>query len=97
LRITNLLGEEVGWVELDPWFILPNSLRLREVTWDREWLFGRYTAMVNINRSYDDVIDTMEYTFWVLPWKVIAVVFSVLFIIIFLFRAFFRKFEFRRK
>jgi hypothetical protein len=97
LRITNLLGEEVGWVELDPWFILPNSLRLREVTWDREWLFGRYTATVNINRSYDDVIDTMEYTFWVLPWKVIAVVFSVLFIIIFLFRAFFRKFEFRRK
>jgi hypothetical protein len=92
-----MFGEEVGFVELAPWFVLPQSLRLREVTWDREWLLGRYTATARINRGYDDVVDEMSVTFWVLPWKVVAGTFTVLFIIFFSFRAFFRAFEFKRK
>lgn len=97
LRITNILGEEVGFVELEPWFALPMSVRMREVLWDREWLFGRYTATVQVNRSYDDIVDVMEYSFWVLPWKVIAVACIIVFVILFLIRAFFRSFEFKRK
>ncbi len=97
LRITNMLGEEIGFLTLDPWFILPQSKRLREVSWNRDFLFGRYTATVNINRSYDDVVDTMSYSFWVLPWKPLAGGFAVVFFVLFLIRAFFRKFEFKRK
>lgn len=97
LRITNMFGEEVGFLSLEPWFVLPQSLRLREVSWDRDFLFGRYTATVNINRSYDDVIDTMSYSFWILPWKPLAGGFAVVFIVIFLIRTFFKKFEFKRK
>lgn len=97
LRITNIFGEEVGYVQLEPWFALPQSLRLREVTWTRDMLFGRYTATVQINRSYDDIVDTMDYTFWVLPWKPVSGIFAVIFFIIFLIRAFFRNFEFKRK
>lgn len=97
LRIQNMFGDEVGELKLDPWFVLPESSRLREVSWNREFLFGVYTATVYVNRSYDDTVDEMSYTFWVLPWKLIAGAFAVLFIVFFTIRAFFRNFEFKRK
>lgn len=97
LSITNMFGEEVGFVELEPWFVLPTSLRIREITWDREFLLGRYTVKAKINRGYEDIIDEVSVSFWVLPWKVIGGVFLVLFVIIFSVRAFFRTFEFKRK
>lgn len=97
LRITNMFGEEVGYLQLDPWFVLPKSLRLREVAWNRDFLFGRYTAKVFINRSYDNKVDEMTYTFWVLPWKPITGAFVGLYLFFFIIRAFFRKFEFKRK
>ncbi len=97
LSITNMFGEEVGFVELEPWFVLPQSLRLREVTWDREFLLGRYVVTARINRGYGDVVDEVTTTFWVLPWKIVGGVFFVLFIVLFMLRAFFRTFEFKRK
>lgn len=97
LRIHNIFGEEVGFLELEPWFILPKSERLREVRFERDFLFGRYTATVSINRSYDDIIDTMSYSFYVLPWKLVLGVFGALFFTLFIVRTFFRTFEFKRK
>ena len=97
LSITNMFGEEVGFVELEPWFVLPKSLRVREVTWDREFLLGRYTVTARINRGYEDIVDEVQVSFWVLPWKIVGGVFFVLFLIIFSLRAFFRTFEFKRK
>jgi hypothetical protein len=97
VRITNMLGEEVGAVELESWFVLPQSERLRELSWDREFMFGRYTATAHINRSYDDIIDTESFTFWVLPWKPLALGFAALFVILFIIRGFFKTFEFKRK
>lgn len=97
IRITNMFGDEVDFVQLEPWFVLPHSQRLREVSWNREFLFGRYTATAQVNRSYDDVIDTMSYSFWVLPWKIVLAAFGAVFVVVFLFRALFRTFEFKRK
>jgi hypothetical protein len=97
IKVTNIFGEEVGFVELEPWFVFPQSERLREVTWNRELLIGRYTATAQINRSYDDVVDTMTYSFWVLPWKLMLVAFGIVFVIVFIVRAFFRTFEFKRR
>jgi hypothetical protein len=97
LRVRNMFNEEVGYMELEPWFVLPESLRLREVSWDRELLFGRYTATVAVNRSYDDVIDEMSYSFWVLPWKPLLGIFLGVFAVFFITRLFFRTFEFKRK
>jgi hypothetical protein len=97
LRIKNMFGEEVGYVQLDPWFVLPKSIRTREVAWDREFLLGRYTATVAINRGYDDIIDERTVVFWVLPWKIVGGTFLVIFIIFFTIRLFFRTFEFKRK
>ena len=97
LRITNMFGEEVGFQELEPWFVLPESLRTREISWDREFLLGRYTATVAINRGYDDVVDERTVTFWVLPWKIVGGVFLGIFIFLIALRSFFRTFEFKRK
>lgn len=97
LRIRNIFGEEVGYTALDPWFVLPKSVRLREVAWNRDYLFGRYTATVSLHRGYDEAVDTASFTFWVLPWKPIALGFAGLFIIVFLFRSFFKRFEFKRR
>lgn len=97
INITNMFGEQVGFVELEPWFVLPKSLRSRDVLWDREFLLGRYTVTAKINRGYDDVVDEVTTTFWVLPWKIVLGTFFILFIIIFSLRAFFRTFEFSRK
>jgi len=97
LSVTNMFGEEVGFVELEPWFVLPKSLRTREVTWDREFLLGRYTVTARINRGYDDIVDEVTTTFWVLPWKIVGGAFAIIFIIIFSIRAFFRTFEFTKK
>ncbi len=97
IRIKNLFNEEVGFVELEPWFSLPGSMRSREVSWNRELLFGRYTVTAYINRGYDDVIDEKSFTFLVLPWKIVGGAFLVLFVIIFSIRFFFRNFEFRRR
>lgn len=97
LRINNIFGEEVGFVELEPWFALPDSLRSRDIIWDRELLFGRYTATAFINRGYDDIVDEVTVSFWVLPWKIMVAVFLVLFITFFSLRAFFRTFEFKRR
>jgi hypothetical protein len=97
ISITNMLGEEVGFVELDPWFVLPKSLRSREITWDREFLLGRYKVTAKINRGYDDKIDEVTTTFWVLPWKIVGGSFLIFFIVIFGIRTFLRTFEFKRK
>ena len=97
VRIKNMFDEEVGYLTLDPWFVLPQALRLREFSWNRDMLFGQYTATVSLNRGYNDLIDEKSLTFWVLPWKPITGAFAGLFLIFFVVRSFFKKFEFKRK
>lgn len=97
ISITNILGEEVGFLQLEPWFVLPDALRLREFSWDREFLFGPYQVEARINRGYNDEVDIITTSFWVLPWRLVGSVFLGLFVIIFIVRTFFRKFEFKRK
>jgi hypothetical protein len=97
IRVTNMFGAQVGNIEVKPWFALPNSLRLREVQWDREILFGRYTAEASINRGYDNIVDTATVSFWVLPWKYLGAGFVVILILALIVRWFTRTFEFKRK
>ncbi len=85
--------------ELEPWFVLPESVRSRPIVFDRELLLGRYVATAFVNRGYgeDDIVDQHSVVFWVVPWKIVAGVFLVIFVIIFGITAFFRRFEFKRK
>ena len=97
IEIKNLLDRKVGEIEITPWFAMPDSLRLRTVKWDRGFAFGRYTATAKINRGYQDIIDEKSISFWVLPWKVIAVGLGILVVVITLLTWLFSRFEIRRK
>ncbi len=97
VRITNMFDEEVGFVELEPWFSMPDSMRLREVSWNRDFLYGQYKAVLKLNRGYDDLVDETEITFWVIPWKIGLGIFAGFFVFFLLIRSFFRSFEFKRK
>lgn len=97
IEIKNLLGSTVGEMEVDPWFVMPDSSRKREVSWEKGFLFGKYTAVVSLNRGYQDIIDQKSIDFWVIPWKVVLAGMVGLFLIILLFRWIFGHFEVRRK
>lgn len=97
LRIKNMFGEEVGYVELDPWFALPQSLRFREVIWERDFLLGKYTAELEMSPGYGEEILRAEYVFYVIPLTLIVGIFVGLFLLVFLLRMFFKTFEFKRR
>ena len=97
VEIFNVLGKKVDEVEIKPFFAMPDSLRLAEVKWDKGMLFGRYTALVSINRGYQDIIDQKSVNFWVIPWKIVLAALFGLFLIIWFFRWLIGRFELRRK
>jgi hypothetical protein len=86
IHIKNMLGSEVADIEVEPWFVLPDSLRLREVSWNNPFLFGRYVATAEIQKGYDNKTDSASVVFWVIPWKVIALIFVVIIVIVALIR-----------
>jgi cytochrome c-type biogenesis protein CcmH/NrfF len=61
---------------------MPQSLRFREVQWQPTFLFGRYTAQVKINPGFGSTTETASVVFWVIPWKIILMVFIILVLII---------------
>jgi hypothetical protein len=97
ITIKNMIGTQVDTVMVEPWFALPDSLRLREVEWNRKALMGRYTAEAAIKRGYGDQVDRMTLTFWVIPLVPVAIGVGGLFILFFIIRFFATHFEFKRK
>lgn len=97
IQVSNLVGKEVGSIAVEPWFVMPDSLRLREVVFDRPFLLGRYTAHLYLNRGYGDVVDEGTVSFYVIPPRIVLPTSFGLLIIIFGLRWFFKKFELRAK
>jgi hypothetical protein len=97
IEIKNLLGKKVGEVEIEPFYTLPNSLKKSVAEWERKWLFGKYTALAGLNRSYQNIIDQKKIEFWVIPYKIILVGLIVLVLIVWLFKWIGSHFEIRRK
>lgn len=97
IEIYNILNKKVGEIELNPWFVMPDSIRSREVKWERGLLFGKYTALAAVNRGYQDIIDRKSIEFWVIPWKIILIGLLALVAIIWFFRWIVGHFEIKRK
>ncbi len=97
ISIKNMLGEEVGSIVAEPWYSFPQSVRMRELTWNRDYLFGRYTAELSLNRGYDNLVDTAQVTFYVIPWQLVAGAFAGLMLIFLFLRFVIRKFEIKRR
>jgi len=97
IEIYNLLGKKIDEIEVEPYFAMPDSLRLREVKWQKGLLFGRYTALASINRGYGDIIDQKSINFWVIPWKIILAGLVGLYLIIWFFKWIVSHLEIRKK
>lgn len=93
VTISNMLGSQVAGVDIDPWFAMPNSVRLRQVIWTPPFLFGRYVAHASINRGFGSTTDEVSIAFWVIPWKAILIVILGLAIVIGFFKWIFSKFS----
>jgi hypothetical protein len=87
IEIKDMIGRVIDAKEIDAWFTLPKSERTREILWNSNFLFGRYTAVLSLYRGYmntADNADTATITFWVLPWKIILIGLISLILIIWL-------------
>ncbi len=97
IAISNIFGQQVAFFEIEPWFAMPDSIRLRQVEWKRELLFGKYTAVASINRGYNNIVDEKSYSFWVIPWKLLIGAFAIILILVIVLLWILSKFEIRRK
>ncbi len=86
ITIRNLLGRRVNEIVVPAWYVLPQSLRTREVAWEVPYWLGRYTATLTLNPGYEKgAIQTATVTFWVVSWQALAVLAGVLLISFLLF------------
>ncbi len=98
ITIKNLFGNNIGTIPVDAYFALPKSVRFREVTWQNApFLFGRYTANLEMHLGYGTGVDIKSVTFWVIPWKIVIIVLVSLLVIISVVYMFLSRFELRRK
>jgi len=62
--------------------VIPGSVRKIEASWDKKWVFGKYTAMlVGSYGMTNTVFEPPILTFWVFPWKIMLGVFLILLLI----------------
>lgn len=66
IAISPLWGEDI-LIPIDPWVVLPGATRFRELYTHAELAPGYYRATIEENRGYEDIVDTREVSFWVLP------------------------------
>jgi len=98
IEITNMTGKMVGVVKLDPWFVLPASLKVREASWEPTGLaFGKYTAKAIIDLGYGDKTDTKTTTFWVIPWGSILTIIVIIIVLVLLITWLVKNFKFVSK
>lgn len=97
IEITNLAGRKIDEIEVGEFFVLPDSVRKKSVSWNRGYLMSYYTAKLTLNRGYSDLSDTKMIRFLVFPWKIILALFILSFALIWLVQHFLSKFEIRRK
>lgn len=100
IAIMNLLGKKVGEVGIEKYFAMPDSLRKIIVSWDNKILIGRYTAVVTLDKNYQqkpNETETMSVVFWVIPWKILLVTLVVMLILWRLLKYLRGKFKFEIK
>jgi len=98
ISINNLIGRTVDQIAVDAYFVLPDSIRYREVFWqDANFLFGRYKAELSLYKGYGNEYEESEIVFWVLPWKIVVPVFVGLVLLISLVYYILTRFEIKKK
>lgn len=82
ITIKDMLGRTAETIDVKPFRVFRDSIRENIATWKKSFLIGRYTATLELNRGYGDLKDTQTVTFWVIPWKTLALAFGALILLI---------------
>ncbi len=97
IKIKNILGKEIGNMNVDAYFAMPQSKRYREVQWDKGLSMGLYTASLFLNRGYGNIIDSAKVTFFVFPLKTVGIIAFSIALLVFLIWFLGSRFEFKKK
>lgn len=95
--VKNILGKSVGEIPVDAYFSLPDSIRYREVLWQKGTGLGRYTANLSFYPGYGNENEEASLSFWIIPWKILLITFIGLVIIISFIYYILTRFELRKK
>lgn len=71
-----------AWVDVPPQSVLPGQTRLFEVGSSALGLPGQYTATLFLNRGYDNIVDSLDVSFWFIPWPIIVLAVGLLLVIL---------------
>ena len=82
IEIKNILGDKIGEIKIDPYFVMPDAARARDFSFHRTFMFGRYQATIMQNLGYDNIIEEKTISFWVLPWRAVGIVVAVLILVV---------------
>lgn len=100
VTITDMFGKKVAAVNvnLPPRNILPSSIRKFEQPLDssvigNKKLFGRYHAEMSVTYGAKKQVTTASMTFWVIPYRMVAIVIVVLVGGFFILRFFIRRYN----
>lgn len=96
ITVTNMFDEVVETLEVDAWFVMPNSTRLRDIVSKREFMLGRYEAVLNLDLSSSKE-ETRSVIYWVIPWKLILLIILVVLILWRSLRWVTKNFQIKRK
>jgi hypothetical protein len=98
ISINNLIGRTIDQIAVDAYFVLPDSIRYREVFWqDAGFMLGRYKAELSLYKGYNNEYESAEVVFWVLPWRVVVPVFIGLVLLISIVYYVLTRFEIKKK
>ncbi|MDQ5972558.1 MAG: hypothetical protein QG553_717 [Patescibacteria group bacterium] len=77
LTVKNMFGQTVGSYDFGGTNknVLPGTTRRYEQTFDKRWMFGRYTAKVEAAYGTTGGVLMGETSFWVIPFKFIFLLF----------------------
>lgn len=76
-----------------PRSVLPQSIRRFEQTLNRKWMFGRYTANLNLSYGPSHTPLTSTIVFWVIPYKLILLVLVLIVLLFLLFRWLMKRYK----
>ncbi len=79
IAIKDLLGNTVKTLDLDTSIILPTTTNTQNIVWDKQLLFGRFTASLTVD--YGNTQGSLTFApqvFWVVPWPLIMIMIALL-------------------
>lgn len=97
VKIKNIFGIVVDEIPVKDWYVLRNSVRLRNITWNPKFALGYYKATVNVKTDANPDAEEMSSSFWIIPLVPVSLALVAIFLVSFIVQFFFSRFEVRKR